>query len=260
MLSSPCAGMGMGTHLRPLSGDPDVLAGRQPAALDFGGTFAGVAVAAVLQLLVLIHADHLAVPRCLPARLHALFARNNGSCNPRGTSANKSASAERASPPPSSPSERMALCPMLASLVGITLGGKFETRALLWQALREHPLTNCSHPLEVPSQTADVGREEKPKQQVLGWGRCGIQPRWDREMQGWAYRVRGWGKGARKGPTPFISAPSKYSCLDNDNPAILLPKYTPSHPWLVRGEPLARSLLAGEQQRSAPAHLCNRGA
>lgn len=86
MRPGPCAGMG--THLRPLPGDPDVLAGRQPAALDFGGAFAGVAVATVLHPLVLIHADHLAVPGRLPARLHALFARNNGSRNPRGTSAN----------------------------------------------------------------------------------------------------------------------------------------------------------------------------
>lgn len=67
-------GTGTGTHLRPLPGNPDVLAGRQLAALNLGGPFAGVAVGAALLLLALVHADHLAVPRRLAARLHALLA------------------------------------------------------------------------------------------------------------------------------------------------------------------------------------------
>lgn len=164
----------MGTHLRPLPGDPDVLAGRQPAALDFGGTFAGVAVAAVLHLLVLIHADHLAVPRRLPTRLDALFARNNSSCNPRGTSANQSASAKRASPPPSIPSGPMALCPMPASLIGITWG-QIRDRGLVGPGAVGASSDMFSHPMEVPSQITGAGREENPRQQVLGWGGRGVQ-------------------------------------------------------------------------------------
>lgn len=64
--------------LRPLPGDPDVFAGRQPAALHLQGPFAGVAVGAALHLLVLIHAEHLAVPNRLPACLQARlpFARS----------------------------------------------------------------------------------------------------------------------------------------------------------------------------------------
>lgn len=108
-------GTGTGTHLRPLPGNPDVLAGRQLAALNLGGPFAGVAVGAALLLLALVHADHLAVPRRLAARLHALLAGNKSSPNAPGTAANPPAPPDRVHPSPTSPSEPVALGSVWAS-------------------------------------------------------------------------------------------------------------------------------------------------
>lgn len=147
----------------------------------------------------------------------------------------------------------MALCPMLASLIGITWGQIRDQGPALPGA------AGASSDKLLPSSGGTKPNHrcrERGETKAAGigmrwmWGPSVMEPR----DAGMGMPGQEMGQRGKKGANPIISAPSKHSRLENKTPAIPLPKYMPLHSWLwlVWGEPLPWSLPVGEQQRSAP--------